>query len=77
VRNKDNDYLIDRPRQRTFNYSGLPGNRVEDAAMTESMGPIYERTRKYLGTGSSRSAGTRARPKLLQSLTALTSVENT
>ena len=44
VRNKDNDYLIDRQRQRTLNYTGLPGNRVEDAAMTESMGPIYDRT---------------------------------
>jgi len=50
VRNKDNDYLIDRQRQRTYNYSGLPGNRVEDAAMTESMGPIYDRTREHLGT---------------------------
>jgi phthalate 4,5-dioxygenase len=50
IRNKDNDYLIDRERQRTVNYSGLPGNRVEDAAMTESMGPIYDRTREHLGT---------------------------
>ena len=50
VRNKDNDYLIDRQRQRTYNYSGLPGNRVEDAAMTESMGPIYDRTQEHLGT---------------------------
>jgi hypothetical protein len=50
VRNKDNDYLIDRQKQRTVNYTGLPGNRVEDAAMTESMGPIYDRTREHLGT---------------------------
>jgi nitrite reductase/ring-hydroxylating ferredoxin subunit len=50
LRNKDNDYLIDRRRQRTYNYSGLPGNRVEDMAMTESMGPIYDRTREHLGT---------------------------
>ena len=50
VRNKDNDYLIDRQRQKTYNYSGLPGNRVEDAAMTESMGPIYDRTQEHLGT---------------------------
>ena len=50
VRNRDNDYLIDRQRQRTYNYTGLPGNRVEDAAMTESMGPIYDRTREHLGT---------------------------
>ncbi|MBV9898141.1 MAG: Rieske 2Fe-2S domain-containing protein [Chloroflexi bacterium] len=50
VRNKDNDYLIDRQRQKTYNYTGLPGNRVEDAAMTESMGPIYDRTQEHLGT---------------------------
>jgi len=50
VRNKDNDYMIDRQRQKTVNYSGLPGNRVEDAAMTESMGPIYDRTQEHLGT---------------------------
>jgi phthalate 4,5-dioxygenase len=50
VRNKDNDYLIDRQKQRTYNYTGLPGNRVEDAAMTESMGPIYDRRQEHLGT---------------------------
>jgi nitrite reductase/ring-hydroxylating ferredoxin subunit len=50
VRNKDNDYMIDRQRQKTVNYTGLPGNRVEDAAMTESMGPIYDRTQEHLGT---------------------------
>jgi hypothetical protein len=42
--------MIDRCRQKTVNYSGLPGNRVEDAAMTESMGPIYDRTQEHLGT---------------------------
>jgi len=50
IRNKDNDYLIDRQRQRTQNFTGLPGNRPEDAAMTESMGPIYDRTQEHLGT---------------------------
>jgi hypothetical protein len=42
--------MIDRQRQRTQNFTGLPGNRVEDAAMTESMGPIYNRTQEHLGT---------------------------
>src|SRR5439155_8424821 len=49
-RNKDNDYLIDRQKQRTVNYTGLPGNRVQDAAVTESMGAIYDRTQEHLGT---------------------------
>jgi phthalate 4,5-dioxygenase len=49
VRNKDNDYLIDRTMQRTFNYTGLPGNRAQDQAVTESMGPIVNRTQEHLG----------------------------
>jgi nitrite reductase/ring-hydroxylating ferredoxin subunit len=50
TRNRDNDYLIDREMQRSFNYTGLPGNRVQDAAVTESMGAIYDRSREHLGT---------------------------
>ena len=50
MRNKDNDYLIDREGQRTHNFTGLPGNRIEDAAVTESMGPIYDRSKEHLGT---------------------------
>jgi hypothetical protein len=49
VRNKDNDYLIDRQMQRSMNYTGLPGNRAQDQAVTESMGPIMDRTREHLG----------------------------
>ena len=48
-RNKDNDYLIDREMQRTVNYTGLPGNRVQDSAVIESMGPIMDRTNEHLG----------------------------
>ena len=48
--NKDNDYLIDREVQRTENFTGLPGNRVQDAMVTESMGPIFDRSREHLGT---------------------------
>src|SRR5206468_12626054 len=43
-------YLIDREIQRTQNYTGLPGNRVQDAMVTESMGPIYDRRSEHLGT---------------------------
>ena len=50
VRNASNDYLIDREMQRTFNYTGLPGNRAQDMAVTESMGPIYDRSSEHLGT---------------------------
>ncbi|MBV8083921.1 MAG: Rieske 2Fe-2S domain-containing protein, partial [Chloroflexi bacterium] len=50
LRNKDNDYLIDREVQRTINYTGIPGNRGQDAAMTESMGEIPNRNIEHLGT---------------------------
>ena len=49
ARNADNDYLIDRQMQRRVNYTGLPTNRVQDAAVTESMGRIYDRTQEHLG----------------------------
>src|SRR5207249_3290241 len=49
VRNKDNDYLIDRQMQRTQNFTGLPGNRAQDQAVTESMGTICDRTQEHLG----------------------------
>ncbi|HEX5368727.1 MAG TPA: Rieske 2Fe-2S domain-containing protein [Dehalococcoidia bacterium] len=50
IRNAGNDYMIDRDKQRTLNYTGLPGNRTQDAAVTESMGPIYDRSKEHLGT---------------------------
>src|SRR5581483_1121150 len=50
IRNKDNDYLIDRNVQRTVNFTGIPGNRGQDAAMTESMGSIPDRSIEHLGT---------------------------
>jgi phthalate 4,5-dioxygenase len=50
TRNKDNDYMIDREMQKTYNFTGMPTNRVQDAAVTESMGPIYDRSKEHLGT---------------------------
>jgi len=57
TRNRDNDYLIDRELQRsldmekgTGNYTGLASNRVEDSAIIESMGHLYDRSREHLGT---------------------------
>ena len=50
-RNKDNDYLIDRELQRTTLYSGIQSvNAAEqDGCATETMGPIYDRSREHLG----------------------------
>jgi nitrite reductase/ring-hydroxylating ferredoxin subunit len=50
TRNESNDYLIDREAQKTYNYTGLPGNRVQDSMVTESMGPIYDRRHEHLGS---------------------------
>jgi phthalate 4,5-dioxygenase len=49
IANKDNDYLIDREMQRNHNYTGLKGNRIQDAMVTDSMGPIFDRSKEHLG----------------------------
>ncbi|MBX5468250.1 MAG: Rieske 2Fe-2S domain-containing protein [Firmicutes bacterium] len=46
--NAENDYQIDRSRQRAGDYTGIPGIQTQDQAMTESMGPIYDRTEEHL-----------------------------
>src|SRR5690606_36449749 len=49
-----NDYQIDREAQRTWkSYTGIRGVRQQDMAMTESMGPIMDRTNEHLGTSDS------------------------
>ena len=48
---KANDYLIDREGQATMkSFTGIRGIRQQDMAVTESMGPIYDRTHEHLGT---------------------------
>lgn len=48
--NKTNDYMIDRERQRTRTYTGIPTIPLQDQAVTESMGPISDRSREHLGS---------------------------
>jgi phthalate 4,5-dioxygenase len=62
--NKSNDYLIDRHKQRTVNYSGMESVPIEDTAMMESMGPIYDRSQEHLG--SSDVAVIAARRRLIK-----------
>ena len=49
-----NDFLIDRDAQRrndgAAGYTGINGIAMQDAAMTTSMGDIYDRSREHLGT---------------------------
>jgi phthalate 4,5-dioxygenase len=49
VRNKDNNYLIDRQAQKTELFSGIVGINNQDNAVQESMGPIVDRTQEHLG----------------------------
>ena len=50
-RNLHNDYLIDRQLQRTQLYSGIQSvNAAEqDGCATETMGPIFDRSKEHLG----------------------------
>jgi phthalate 4,5-dioxygenase oxygenase subunit len=48
---RKNDYLVDREMQKNGeSFTGLPSVFLEDQAITESMGPIYDRTHEHLGT---------------------------
>ncbi|HEY1574861.1 MAG TPA: Rieske 2Fe-2S domain-containing protein [Pseudonocardiaceae bacterium] len=46
----ENDYGIDREVQRTASFSGVPDFVTQDLMVTETMGPIYDRTQEHLGT---------------------------
>jgi phthalate 4,5-dioxygenase oxygenase subunit len=46
----ENDYLIDRDTRRTGIFSGVSDFVSQDLMVTESMGPIYDRTQEPLGS---------------------------
>ena len=49
--NKSNDYLLDYEVQKKYMMSGVPFLvNLQDRAMTETMGPTYDRRREHLGT---------------------------
>ena len=48
VRNRSNDWLIDRQVQKTETYTGIDGINNQDQAVQESMGPIVDRTKENL-----------------------------
>jgi phenylpropionate dioxygenase-like ring-hydroxylating dioxygenase large terminal subunit len=69
LRNKDNNYGIDRELQRNTSMTGIHGFAAQDQALQESMGPVIDRTRERLGT--SDTAIIAARRLLLQEIRAL------
>jgi phenylpropionate dioxygenase-like ring-hydroxylating dioxygenase large terminal subunit len=70
VRNKGNEYLLDRALQRSRrSYTGIRGIREEDLAVQESMGPIFDRGGEHLGSADLAVIATRRR--LLEAVRAL------
>ena len=49
VRNRDNNYLIDRDMQQNSNFTGISGISEQDAAIADSQGLIAERANELLG----------------------------
>ncbi len=49
IRNRDNDYLIDREDQRLRTYTGIRGISEQDAAVQDSQGWIVDRSREHIG----------------------------
>lgn len=49
LKNARNGYMQDRQLQKSADYTGIEDFLNEDAAATESMGPIFDRTRERLG----------------------------
>jgi phthalate 4,5-dioxygenase oxygenase subunit len=71
--NATNDYRIDRAKQRrnsdSEDFTGITGIHLQDQAITESMGPIMDRTKERLG--SSDTMVIRVRRRLIAAATAL------
>jgi phenylpropionate dioxygenase-like ring-hydroxylating dioxygenase large terminal subunit len=61
TQHKGNDYLIDRESQRADSFTGIAGIHQQDQAVTESMGPIYDRSNEHLGTSDAMVIRTRRR----------------
>ena len=67
IRNKQNDYLIDRKLQASGkSYTGIIGFGTQDCAIQESMGPIVDRSQEHLLFGD--AAIVKLRQLLLQAL---------
>jgi phthalate 4,5-dioxygenase len=49
IRNRRNNYLLDRQVQKTETFTGIDGINTQDRAVQESMGAIVDRSREHLG----------------------------
>ncbi|HZT06284.1 MAG TPA: Rieske 2Fe-2S domain-containing protein [Chloroflexota bacterium] len=66
LRNRENEYMLDRELQRTSTYTGIYGVNDQDRAIQESMGAIYDRTQEHLATAD--TAVIAARRRLIQAV---------
>jgi phenylpropionate dioxygenase-like ring-hydroxylating dioxygenase large terminal subunit len=48
IRRRENDYLIDRKKQKTVSFTGIDGVSEQDQAIQDSQGRIADRTREHL-----------------------------
>ena len=73
VANGSNDYMIDREKQRhnsgMDDFTGIQGIHLQDQAITESEGPLYDRSAEHLA--SSDMMIIRVRRRLLMAAQAL------
>src|SRR4029434_2655356 len=49
IRNRQNNYLLDRHVQKTESFTGIDGINTQDRAIQESMGAVVDRSREHLG----------------------------
>jgi hypothetical protein len=63
IRNRSNNWMIDRQMQKTETFTGIQGINQQDRAVQESMKPIVDRQHEHLGPADKAVIATR---KLLQ-----------
>jgi hypothetical protein len=61
AQNPSNDHMLSREAQKTVNFTGIMGGRVQDQAIVESMGPLVDRTGENLGSSDQMIIRTRRR----------------
>jgi phenylpropionate dioxygenase-like ring-hydroxylating dioxygenase large terminal subunit len=66
MRNRRNNYMLDRQLQKTESFTGIDGVNTQDRAIQESMGRIVDRSREHLGPAD--KAVIQARRLLLQAV---------
>jgi phthalate 4,5-dioxygenase oxygenase subunit len=59
IRNRGNNWMIDRQKQKSETFTGIHGINQQDRAVQESMGPIVDRTRENLGPADRAVVATR------------------